>query len=386
MSEKSLRVAIVYDCFFPTNSGGGERVYRRIAERFVELGHTVDYLTRDQWMQGDRPEATFGIVPVWRGEIYDGGGTRKSSSALKFALAVFRTLCRRRGRYDLVIASALPVLTLLAARLALVGSRTFLVDNWLEIWGWRKWRRYAGLLAGTVAFVLQLVAARAANLHTVDSRFTSDRLRAYDTYSQPVTLGLVDLGGHGKPMCAASKPPYVLVVGRLIADKRTAVVPAAVAFARSIDATIELRVVGRGPEEAALAAEITRLRLGEATALLGRVEEHELHELMHGASVLVNASEREGFGLVVAEAASHGVPSVVVRADDNAAVDLIDSGVNGYIAESTSPEVLGQAIVDAVAAGLALRQSTEHWFERQRIENGLDASVNEIIRRYLVAR
>ena len=42
-------------------------------------------------------------------------------------------------------------------------------------------------------------------------------------------------------------------------------------------------------------------------------------------------------GLIVVEASSKGTPSVVARAPDNAAVELVEDGVNGVIAESASP-------------------------------------------------
>ncbi len=43
-------------------------------------------------------------------------------------------------------------------------------------------------------------------------------------------------------------------------------------------------------------------------------------------------SRREGYGLVVVEAAARATPSVVVAGEDNAATELIEEGVNGTIA------------------------------------------------------
>jgi len=59
--------------------------------------------------------------------------------------------------------------------------------------------------------------------------------------------------------------------------------------------------------------------------------------------VLVNPSAREGFGLVVAEAASRGTPSVVVAGEDNAAAELVVEGENGFVAASVTPAALGGA-------------------------------------------
>lgn len=384
------RVAVAYDCFFPVNTGGGERVYRRLAELFVQRGCSVEYVTRGQWSAAAVPLADFAIAPVWRGEIYDDAGTRTPAGAFAFALALFSHFRRRRRDYDLVVVSALPVLNVFAVRLALLGTGTFLVTDWLEVWDARKWRRYSGVLVGTVASVLQFLALWIGNLHTVNSEFTRARVRAYRPTADPVVLGLVDLVEPADlPTEAATAwplDPTVLFVGRHIADKRLADLPAALAAARRTLPGLRAVIVGSGPETDAVRDRVSRLALDEAVHFAGRVSAKELSESFARASVLVNPSAREGFGLVIAEAAAHGTPSVVVAGEDNAAAELVEDGVNGYVATSVSPEVLGAAIVRAVRAGEPLRRSTHEWFQRERVSHGLSASVDQILSRYRSAR
>ena len=69
------------------------------------------------------------------------------------------------------------------------------------------------------------------------------------------------------------------------------------------------------------------------------------------AMCLLLPSRREGYGLVVVEAASHGTPSVVVAGEDNAAVELIEEGVNGFVAASDAPDDLAAAIWAVHARG-----------------------------------
>ena len=52
------------------------------------------------------------------------------------------------------------------------------------------------------------------------------------------------------------------------------------------------------------------------------------------------SSSREGYGMVVVEASAHATPSIVVAADDNAAVELIEDGVNGVIVTEPRPRRL----------------------------------------------
>jgi len=370
------RVAVVYDCLFPETMGGGERLYGRIAELLGERGLPTDYVTRQFDKQSS--DARFHVVGVWRGDIYRADGVRRSGAAVAFAFAVFRYFVRRRRDYGLVIASALPVLTVLAVRAALLGTSTRVVADWLEVWPAAKWRAYSGAVTGTVAAALQWIAARLVREHTVDSRFTGERLRAVRPGAEIVVLGLLDMVEPGTPGPAVD-PPYLIFVGRFVADKNPAAVPAALAVARRDIPDLRAVIVGTGPELARVESEIARLDLVDAIDLPGRVDDVHLDRLRAGASVLVAPSVREGFGLAVAEASAWGVPVVVVAHEDNAAVDLVEPSVNGFIVAPGDDLLLAAAIVEAVHAGDRLRRSSSEWFLRRRQERSLSASLDEVL-------
>jgi glycosyltransferase involved in cell wall biosynthesis len=93
-------------------------------------------------------------------------------------------------------------------------------------------------------------------------------------------------------------------------------------------------------------------------------------------------SRREGYGLIVIEAAARGTPSVVVRHPDNAATELVDEGSNGVIAPSASPEDLAAAFVRVHRAGPALRRSTSEWFEQNRVRLSLNSSIDVVAATY----
>lgn len=377
------RIAIAYDCLYPVHHGGGERVYRRMAELFVARGSHVTYVTRADWATDAAPRAPFDIAGVWRGEIHDAAGARRSLAAVAFAFALFRHFVRRRRSYDLVVVAALPVLNVFAVRMALLGTRTRLVVDWLEVWPARKWRAYAGALTGTVAWVLQAVASRFGDILTVNSTFTRDRLRRHRPAADPILLGLVDLVGE-EPDASTTvpEPPSVLFVGRHIADKRLVALPPAIAVAGESLPGLRVRVAGSGPETEAVRTAARDAGVADRIEFLGRVDDVALRRLFRESSVLVNPSAREGFGLVVAEAAAAATPSVVVAGEDNAAAELVRDGVNGVVAADASPHVLADAITRVVRAGAPLRESTLEWFGRERAEHGLDRSVDRILERY----
>lgn len=382
------RVAIAYDCLFPVDTGGGERVYRRLAELFADRGSSVEYVTRRGRDPG--PDAAFSVVGVWSGEIADSSGTRTTSSAVAFAAALFRHFVRHRNAHDLVIVAALPVLNVFAVRLALLGTPTVLATDWLEIWTSRKWRSYSGLVVGTIAFVLQTIGVHVGRIQTVNSAFTRARLMRYRRRADPIVLGLVDLVNVvGEAADASSTPsaaPVALFVGRHIADKRLDALPGALAAARAKAPELEAVIAGSGPETDAARRAAAAAHVADAVQFVGRVTDAELGELLATSAVLVNPSAREGFGLVVAEAAAHGTPSVVVAGEDNAAAELVVDGENGFVAASVAPDVLGDAIARAVLGGEELRHSTSAWFARERRERSLGRSVGEILDRWSAVR
>ena len=68
------------------------------------------------------------------------------------------------------------------------------------------------------------------------------------------------------------------------------------------------------------------------------------------AACLLLPSLREGYGLVVVEAVARGTPAVVVDGPDNAATELVEPGVNGFVAASADPERDRARVVDAIEA------------------------------------
>lgn len=375
------RVAIAYDCLFPVDTGGGERVYRRMAELLVARGCPVEYVTR----RGREAAggAGFAVVGVWSGEIADATGTRTTAGAVAFAAALFRHFLRHRDAYDLVVVAALPVLNVFAVRFALLGTGAVVATDWLEVWSWRKWRAYAGAVVGSVAFLLQSLGVHVGRIQTVNSGFTRERLRRYRRRADPIILGLVDLVGEATD-APDPRPgrPSALFVGRHIADKRLDALPPALASARTDVPDLDAVIAGTGPETEAVRRAADAAGVAESVRFVGRVGDEELDELLASAAVLVNPSSREGFGLVVAEAAAHGTPSVVVAGEDNAAAELVVDGENGYVATSAAPEVLGAAIARAVTGGEPLRRSTAAWFARERRLRSLDRSVGELLDRW----
>jgi glycosyltransferase involved in cell wall biosynthesis len=112
------------------------------------------------------------------------------------------------------------------------------------------------------------------------------------------------------------------------------------------------------------------------------VERPVLEAAMARAACLLHPSEREGYGMVVVEAASFGTPSILVAGEDNAATELIEEGVNGFVVPEPSAARLAEAILAAYRAGAAMRASTAAWFARNAEQLSIENSMARVIASY----
>jgi glycosyltransferase involved in cell wall biosynthesis len=130
---------------------------------------------------------------------------------------------------------------------------------------------------------------------------------------------------------------------------------------------------------------VAQAGMEDVIVLRGFVETEIVQDALAHASCMVLPSRREGYGMVVIEAASYGTPSVVVADEDNAAVEHIEEGVNGYVAASARSDDLAAAIVRASRGGDALRRSTADWFEANAQRLSLDHSLKVVADAYAAA-
>jgi glycosyltransferase involved in cell wall biosynthesis len=216
-------------------------------------------------------------------------------------------------------------------------------------------------LRGEIGWRVQRLGVRSAHRAFCFSRLHERRLRE-EGFSGRLTR-LTGADAESRPVQpAAPSDPVVVYAGRHIPEKRVSALIPAVAQARRQLPALRAIIFGDGPDRARVQCLVARYDLEEWITVPGFVAEATLNAALARALCLVLPSRREGYGLVVVEAAAWGTPSVVVRDPDNAATELIEQGVNGFIAPSVSAEDLASAILRVHAAGFALRASTASWF------------------------
>jgi len=117
----------------------------------------------------------------------------------------------------------------------------------------------------------------------------------------------------------------LLHLGRLEPRKRPGLAIDTLAALRRDGVEASLVLAGEGPQQA-----LAERAAGLPARFLGRVSESDKWRLYDSADVLLFGSTLEGFGLVVAEAQSRGVP--VVAAAGTATVEALDPGRSGLLA------------------------------------------------------
>lgn len=138
--------------------------------------------------------------------------------------------------------------------------------------------------------------------------------------------------------------PYLLSVGRLVEQKGY---PDLIAAYSLVADKIEedLVILGEGPLEAELRAQIAAAGLSERIHLVGY--DPNPFPIYAGARLFVLASHWEGFGNVILEALACGTPVVVTNCPGGPK-DILDHGRYGTLVPIKQPEALAEAIESAL--------------------------------------
>jgi glycosyltransferase involved in cell wall biosynthesis len=320
------------------------------------------------------------------GPLYTDDGRRAIGPPLRFGLGVLRHLLRHRRTYDAVHTCSFPYFSLLAARAALAGRRVPVSVDWFEVWSRDYWVEYLGARAGRIGEAVQRLCVRLTAQAFVFSRLYAARLRDEGVRGEVRELSGLYEGSPDGAAATGERAPLAVFAGRHIPEKRVPAVPEAIALARREVPELRGLILGDGPDREAVLAAIARTGLEAVVEAPGFVEPGEVAAALARATCLVLPSVREGYGLVVIEAAAAGTPSVVARAPDNAAVELVEEGVNGVVAASPDPADLAAAIERVHAQGAALRDRTREWYERNADRLSVDSSLAAVVESYSARR
>lgn len=182
-----------------------------------------------------------------------------------------------------------------------------------------------------------------------------------------------------------SRTPRILVLGRLVPHKQVEHVLTAAAELRHELPDLVVSIVGDGWWADQVRAESQRLGLADIVELHGFVDDRTKQEELARAWVLALPSLKEGWGLAITEAASHGVPGVAYRSAGGV-TESINDGVSGLLVDGGPQEftaALRRILLDPelrghLSTGASLRAQELSW---QRTADRFAATLGSVIGR-----
>ncbi|HWH45542.1 MAG TPA: glycosyltransferase family 4 protein [Thermoleophilaceae bacterium] len=354
------RVAFVYHLRYPATVGGAERFYDALA-RELARSRPVTLITRS-FPGAPAPDGPVETVELCPARDDSRGFVARNLPKVEFAVTLFWHLLRHGRRYGAVHVCCFPHVGVIAACLGLMPHRrVLLLVDWHEVMPRARWRRRLGRM-GDLGWLVQRLAVGAGDVAVTFSRLHERRLRDEGRRGRVEVLPEFPPDPRVPDAVAAraARERLIVFAGRLVAEKRAHLVPAVLAELRREDPSWHAVIFGDGSE---------RERVERAAADAGGAEVmgfapwEEISAVMLRAADLVFPTTREGFGLVVLEAAAHGLPVVLVREEDNAAVELVEAGAEGRVCEEPDPVTMAAAVRD-LAADPESPARARDWYER----------------------
>jgi glycosyltransferase involved in cell wall biosynthesis len=234
-----------------------------------------------------------------------------------------------------------------------------------------QWPILFGRLLGAVGWLVESRFApwvyRNCRYVTV-SAATADELSGLGIARERITV--VPNGvDPGPPVATArSARPRLVTVGRLVPHKRVEHAIDVLARLRHRWPDLSLDVVGKGWWGDRLRAYARERGVDDAVRFHGFLDERAKHELLAQAWVHVCPSVKEGWGLVVTEAAGHRVPTVAYRSAGGLRESVLD-GRTGTLVDDLDAMVaevdrlLGDATARATLGAAAQRRAAEFTWE-----------------------
>ncbi len=330
--------------------GGSERYIESIARRLAAGGHRVTVLC------AAHPGAP-------RDETVDDVTYRRRGSKLTVYPRALQYLWANRRAPDVVVdvQNGVPFFSRLATRRPVVvlvhhvhreqwpvvyGPAAARFGWWLESWLAPRFYRGCQYVAVSEVTKRELTGLGVRSEHVAVVHNGTDR--------PPQTPG-------------RSRTPTLCVLGRLVPHKRVELALHVAAQLRGQVPGLRLLVVGDGWWSAQLRREADRLGVSDITEFCGFVTEADKHRLVASSWLHLAPSLKEGWGLNVMEAASHGVPTVAFD-DAGGLSESVVEGVTGRLVPDLDAftEATGQLLSDdtlrrRMGAAARDRALTFHW-------------------------
>ncbi|MEO7933804.1 MAG: glycosyltransferase family 4 protein [Chthoniobacterales bacterium] len=182
-------------------------------------------------------------------------------------------------------------------------------------------------------------------------------------------------------------PPLILSVGRLIAKKGFADLIAACVILKTSGVPFQCQIVGDGPLEDELQAQISESSLSEMVTLTGPKSQSEISALLDQtqvfalAAVVLSDGDSDNLPTVITEAMAHGVPVVSTRVAG--IPEQVDDGKTGFLVSPGDVAAFAEKLKILLTDNTLTQVFGPAAFARAQSEFSLTATVSQL-RKFVV--
>ncbi len=312
-------------------AGGAEVVAHELMGRLVKDGHTVTLFTA-------------GFSDAAPEENRDGYRIVRSGNRYSVYWHAYRYYKKMHSSFDLVIEeiNTIPFFTSYY-----VHEKNILLVHQLARQIWFYQMSFPLSVVGYVLEPIYLWLLRKNTIITVSESTKHDLVRYgfKRNHIHIISEGIQTEPAHNLAPLKKYPAPTLLSLGAIRPMKRTLDIVKAFEIAKQKIPALVLIIAGDGSGAYGekLQTYAKHSRFASSIVTLGKVSAEKRLELLQQSHVLAATSVREGWGLVVTEAASQGTPAVVY--DVHGLRDSVRNGVTGCVTSRNTPQALADTLV-----------------------------------------
>lgn len=329
-----MKIAFIYDAVYPWVKGGAEKRIYELAKRMAKNGHEVHWYGIGWWFESGNEDIVIDGIqfhgvckPI---DLYNPDGKRSIKEALYFALKLFPVIIREN--FDIIECQNFPFFPYFSVKLYSILKRKKIIVTFHEVWG-DYWYDYLGKKGFFGKLLEKIIIRNNDNFIAVSENTKNKIIRIKPNANVEIVPNGVNLELIQQIKPSKDKSDLIFV-GRLIKDKNVDLLIKSIKLVKKEIPNIKCVIIGDGPEKDMLKNLTKELKIEDNIKFFGILDEYvELISYLKSSKVFVLPSTREGFGIVVLEANSCGLPVVTVNHPMNAAKDLIKQHQNGILCE-----------------------------------------------------
>ena len=309
-----------------------------VQKRILEYGELVEQY--DVIVLGDQNNS-FNLSE--KVKILSVSAGNKVLGFLRLKLLVWKTL--RKEKYDLITVQDSYFIGFLALQMA----RVFKIGLEIQVHGFEKFQ-------GIRKIISKYVLKRADSVRVVSERLKKEMIEEFQVKENKIVVIPIYVELETRSIAsvqneivetqdlasAKNNDNFIfLTVGRLVPVKNIEIQIDAVANLKDKFKNIELWIIGDGPERKDYELRIKKYGLEDRIKLLGY--QNDLDKFYKQADVFLLTSNSEGYGMVIVEAANHGLP--IIMTDVGCAGEFIKNEESGIVIDAKNRDFLEKAMI-----------------------------------------